>query len=343
MAAFEAHLHHPTIAATAAALTEEWGVVITYSALSNAMNVAFAGHDFRETAGREWKMSQYRERMALVESGIPPRSLPTADVEVARSEPVPGRHGQRVIVIPDTQVRADSPLENLDWISRYIEDQRPDGVLHLGDHWDNNALSSYTPKAKAAFEHRQYRADTDRANEGMQRLSAYRSTWKPTWEWYLDGNHDHRVTRVLEDEPQWIGQIGLEDRWLEGWTVHPFLKVVTLPDTDILACHYFTGPTSPRPIGGTAHNLLSKVGKSCIMGHRQVLDSAVKYLPNGEHRRALICGAAYHPDQDEDYRQSNGEWRGIIMLNEVIGGSWDQCEVSLGYLQRRYGTLAPAA
>jgi hypothetical protein len=42
---------------------------------------------------------------------------------------------------------------------------------------------------------------------------------------------------------------------------------------------------------------------------------------------------------DEDYRglQSNGEWRGIVVLNEVHNGGYDIMPLSMDYLRRKYG------
>lgn len=347
--AFERHYWYPTIADTADALTEEWQHVVTGYALSNALNKAFPDHSFASTVGEKLKMQQRDELRAFAaemsgSSGdfiqCAPRDTPTPrqefDASFCQNEAKPPeRHGQRIIVIPDPQCKPGVPLDHMKWAADYIADEKPDGVLCLGDLWDMPSLSTYEAKAKKSWERRRYDEDIAAGNEGMKLLSSYRDRWQPSWEWYLDGNHDHRITRMLQEEPQWTGQVGLHDRWTEGWEVKPFLEVVELPGTEILASHYFTGPTSPRPIGGTAHNLLRKVGKSCIMGHRQILDSACSYLPDGTQRRAVIAGSYYL--HDEHYRQSNGEWRGVLVLNEVIGGTWDQCEVSIGYLRRKYG------
>jgi hypothetical protein len=329
--AFEQHVDYRTMADLAAALTEEWQDVVTTYALANALGKGYPGYKFGGTTGRDLKLREYRERMALVDG----ESSASPPVELPPSETVPGRHGQRIIVIPDTQVKPGVPTDHLEWAARYIAEQKPDGVLMLGDHYDFPSLSSYMGKGRKGWEQHLVEADIAAGDVAMDRLTGYRSTWRPTWEWLLLGNHENRVTRAIDEDPHLSGTLSLDRLNFSGWTVHPFLKVVTLPGTDILASHFFTPPTSPRPIGGSAHNLLNKVGKSCIMGHRQVLDSAVKYLPDGTQVRALIAGAFY--DHVETYRQSNGEWRGLIVLNEVIGSTWDQCEVSLGYLRRKYG------
>ena len=243
---------------------------------------------------------------------------------------------RRILVIPDTQVHPGVPTQHLEWIGRYIADKRPEVIVHLGDHWDLPSLSSWDTVGKKAFEGRAYTADVEAGNEAMDLLtSQYRKKrdYTPD-EHFLIGNHEQRIERFLDDQVMLRGIIGYENLNLHGWNVHGFLKVVELGG--VLFSHYFHGANSPRPIGGTAHNLLARVGRSCVQGHRQGLDSAVKNLPDGTMRRSLIAGSCYL--HSESYRrQSNGEWRGIVMLHEVRDGNWGQMEVSLDYLRRRYG------
>lgn len=245
-------------------------------------------------------------------------------------------HFRRYLVIPDTQVKPGVPMEHLAWAGRYIADKRPDVIVHLGDHWDMPSCSSWD-KGKRAFEGRRYKADIEAGNEGMRLLVEpfrRKRSYNPEMHFLL-GNHEQRIERALDVEPWLEGLIGYENFDLDGWEVHDFLKPVELDGT--LFCHYFASPLSGRPIGGTAHNLLRKVGKSCVMGHRQVLDVAVQELPDGTQRRALIAGSFYQHFEKYKSHQGNGHFRGLVVLNEMANGMWDQMEVSLDYLRRKYG------
>lgn len=243
---------------------------------------------------------------------------------------------RRFVVIPDTQVKPGVPTDHLAWAGRYIAEKKPDVIVHLGDHWDFPSLSSYD-KGKKCFEGRRYKADVDAGNAAMDLLlDPIRKArgYNPEMH-FLIGNHEQRMERLIESEPWLEGLVGYDNLALDGWTVHGFLKPVELDG--ILFSHYFANPLSGRPIGGTAHNLLAKVGKSCIMGHRQVFDVAMMDLPDGTQRRALIAGAFYQHREDYKGAQGNGHWRGLVVLNEVQDGSWDQMDVSLDFLRRRYG------
>ena len=73
------------------------------------------------------------------------------------------------------------------------------------------------------------------------------------------------------------------------------------------------------------------------MGHQQGLDLAVRCLPNGQQQRGLVAGSCYL--HEEDYRGVQGKesFQGVIMLNDVRDTSYDLMELSLRYLEKRYG------
>lgn len=290
--------------------------------------LSYLDGEFRDL-GEENEMLRRELRRVLAFKGE------TKKPKFPRYRPRKGKF-RRYVIIPDTQVKPGVPTDHLEWAGRYIAEKRPDVIVHLGDHWDFPSLSSYD-RGKRCFEGRRYKADVDAGNEAMERLVApIRAArgYSPEMH-FLIGNHEQRMERTLEMDPWLEGLIGYENLALDDWQVHRFLEVVELDG--ICMSHYFAAPLSGRPIGGTAHNLLAKVGRSCIMGHRQVLDMAVRELPNGSIQRALVAGAFY--DHRETYKgeQGNGHWRGIIVLNEVADGNWDQVEVSLDFLRRKYG------
>ena len=64
----------------------------------------------------------------------------------------------------------------------------------------------------------------------------------------------------------------------------------------------------------------------------------IRLDPSTRSSHGLVAGSFYL--HNEEYRdvQSNGEWRGVVVLNEVRGdGSYDIMPLSMDYLQRRYG------
>ena len=54
----------------------------------------------------------------------------------------------------------------------------------------------------------------------------------------------------------------------------------------------------------------------------------------------LIFTIQNHSHQMEHYlnHQTNNHWRGIVVLNEVQNGTFDEIMVSMRYLRSKYGT-----
>lgn len=262
----------------------------------------------------------------------------------------------RHIVIPDTQMKPGIPTDSLRWIGQYIVDEfvdRPNiKIIHLGDHADFPSLSMYDRPGSKQMEGRRYVEDVRAANEGWAALNEPLTTinhcrrktkhkqWWPERHITL-GNHEHRVTRAIESDPvRMEGVLSLDhlDYVRSGWTVHPFLDILWLDG--VAYSHYAVTPMTGRPMGGQAQLQLQKLGHSMITGHQQILDYAVRYTRN-EHGgmrsiHRIIAGAGYAHHEDYLGPQGNDHWRGVLVLNEVRGGSFDPLFISLDYLCRRY-------
>ena len=246
------------------------------------------------------------------------------------------------LFIPDTQVTPGCPTKHLEWVGRYITEQEPDVVVHAGDHWDMESLSSYDTKSGKSFEGRRYKADIQAGNDAMDVLMApidehWRRKKKKRPEFhFLMGNHEERIARAIERNPHELeGIIGFQDLNLRGWKVHDFLVPVEIDGVHY--CHYFVAPMTGRALSAVASTRLSQVGCSFTAGHQQGLQLAIKYLGIGVPIRALIAGSCYLHNPDYIGPQGNQMyWRGIIVKFEVENGNYCLLEVSLDYLCRRY-------
>jgi hypothetical protein len=250
------------------------------------------------------------------------------------------------IVIPDTQVKPGVPLDHLRWIGKYIVEQQPDVIVHLGDHADMESLSSYD-RGKLQFEGRRYKADIEAAKQGWDVLNnpiehhnglkrLYKEKQYRPRKIITLGNHEDRINRLVEENAELEGLVSIDSLELDryGWEVHKYLKPVCVDGVHYV--HYVYNPMTGRPYGGTAHNRLKNVGFSFTMGHQQTKDLAEIYRADGSVIRALICGACYLHDEKYKGPQGNNHWRGIIVKHEVESGRYDLMEVSLDYLCRKY-------
>ncbi len=254
----------------------------------------------------------------------------------------PPRH----LVIPDTQIRPGVPTVQLEWIGQYIVDAFAGDdltIIHLGDHWDMPSLSSYD-QGKAKMEGRRIVQDIIAGNQAFDLLNgplaAYNAGRRKKWEprrVFLMGNHEDRITRAVNSTAQLDGLLSLDllnaKEW--GWEVHDFREVVEIDGVSY--SHYFYAPLTGRPYGGqNIDTRLKTIGRSFTMGHQQVLMYGVRTLPTGGMQHGLVAGACYLADEDYRGPQGNGEWRGVVVCNQVENGSYDPTFVSLDYLCRRY-------
>jgi hypothetical protein len=249
------------------------------------------------------------------------------------------------IVIPDCQVKDGVDLSYLTCIGNYIAEKKPDTIVQIGDFADMPSLSSYDV-GKKSFEGRRYKRDVEVVHEAMQLLTqpihdeAYRTfvnkkkRWKPNLVLTL-GNHEDRISRVVESDPKLDGTIAIADLGYEafGWNVIPYLQPISIDG--IVYCHYFTSGVMGRPVSSARH-LLNKKHQSCVMGHVQNWDLARDVRADGTPIIGLFVGSCYEHNEDYLGPQGNNYARGIWTLYEVEDGDFHPHFISLDYLRKRY-------
>lgn len=251
----------------------------------------------------------------------------------------------RHLVIPDTQVKPNQPVEHLRWAGLYAAEKKPDVIIHIGDHWDMPSLSNWDV-GKKSFEGRRYKDDIKAGLDAMEVLlepiraeqkrliSNKKKQWNPRLVFTI-GNHEQRIERAIEADAKLEGLIGYDDLKLNelGFEVYDFLEVAIIDG--IAYSHYFTSGIMGRPVS-SARNMLSKKMMSCVMGHVQDKDIAFARRADGKNILGLFAGIFYQHDEEYLTAQTNGSWRGIWMLNEVNDGSCEEMPITLGYLRNRY-------
>lgn len=253
---------------------------------------------------------------------------------------------RRHMIIPDTQLRPGVPSEHIDWAAQAIVDYRPDVIAVIGDWWDMPSLSKHELAGSIHTEGNRIRADIDVGNEAFERLvkplhaeqnrlaSGKRKLYTPQKHFFF-GNHENRITRAIGEQPKFADVLSLDDLNTQGFQRHPFLEIVEIDG--IAYSHYFSNTHSGRAIGGSVDNRLNKIGKSFIQGHEQGLLYGIKQFPGELVRHGLVAGSFYLHDEHYRDAQSNGEWRGIVVLNQVDNGQYDVMPLSMKYLRSRYG------
>lgn len=256
----------------------------------------------------------------------------------AKDVPKPATAPRRHFLIPDTQCRPGEPMDFLLWIGKAIREYKPDVVIHLGDHWDFASLSTHADPGAKSMEGRRYEDDLKAGNDGLKLLQRGMGNWTGR-KVILRGNHEDRLTRYIERNPRMAGAMGFHqfnDRAL-GWEVVDYYcgapgQIVI---DGITYAHYFAAVNTGRAIGGTAANKLNHVGTSFAQGHVQGYEIGTKQYATGVVRKGIVAGSSYL--QDEEYKGlANAHWRGVVVLNNVHDGQFDEMPLDIGYLCRKY-------
>lgn len=275
---------------------------------------------------------QYREERREINGVEAPFIQPMVNL------PIRGKkHGLRIAVIPDTQVRHGVPIEHLKWCGEYLAKKQPDVIVQIGDFTDMPSLSTHEEKGSLAMEGKRYKLDVEASHRAQDLLLApirRVPNYNPVLIITL-GNHEDRITRAIKRDPKLEGLISLSDlRYTEnGFDVYPFLQPVTI--AGVAFCHYFPSGIMGRPIM-SARAVLTKLHMSAFAGHQQGRDIAYAQRADGQDMTAIISGSFYQHAEAYLNPFTNNHWRGMYFLHEVKNGSYDEMAVSIDYLKRRF-------
>lgn len=245
-----------------------------------------------------------------------------------------------ILVIGDAHVKPGQDLRRFDALGAYIDSERPDVVLCIGDFADMESLSCYD-KGKKSFEGRRLTQDFDAAQEAMDRLfAAVSSETKADTRWVLTmGNHEHRIARAANDSPALAGFLtDGELGYSRHWEVHDFLAPVEI--AGVTFAHYFVSGVMGRPIGGKALGfaLVQQTYSSVVQGHTHLYDHYCSATtPDGRRRHGLSVGCFFEHDEDFAGPANRMYWRGVVMLRGVKDGDYDLETVSMARLLKNYG------
>ena len=130
------------------------------------------------------------------------------------------------------------------------------------------------------------------------------------------------------------GLISVKDlEYEKDWEVHPFLHPVFISGVGFN--HYWPVGAMGRPAASPSA-IISKLHMSCVAGHQQGKQIAYGKRADGRSICSIITGSFYLHDEDYMDQLSNTHWRGLVILNEVKDGQFDELLLSMDYLKRKY-------
>ncbi len=247
------------------------------------------------------------------------------------------------LVIPDPHAHPSHHNKRAEWLGKLVIDLKPDVVINLGDTADMPSLCSYD-KGKGSFHGRTYRADIMAHNDFQDRLwSTVRSAKKKMPRRVtLIGNHEERIGRAIDMQPELEGVITYDDLELERWydTIVPYVGGTpgSIVINGVMYAHYAITGVSGRPISGehTAYSLLAKQYHSTVVGHLHTFDYAVRTRADGRKMHGLCAGVFQDYDADWAGEANKLWWRGVCVLRGVEDGQFDLETICMERLRKEY-------
>lgn len=241
----------------------------------------------------------------------------------------------RHFIIPDTQVKDGVPLQHFIWLGLAIAEYKPTRIIHLGDHWDCESISSHANQRE--LEGKRILHDVEAGNEALRIMCEAMGDFEPKSKHILRGNHEDRMLRFVSSNPVLEGVVS--DKMFNNHNFTPVNYSNRSPgmvELDGIAyAHYFSNPNTGRAIGGNASYKLSQIGCSFVQGHVQGYDIGSRQYATGRVVRGIVSGSCYL--HDEGYKGlANAHWRGAIILNEVEDGQFSEMPLTLDYLCKKY-------
>lgn len=251
-----------------------------------------------------------------------------------------------VLVISDQHAHPDHNNDRADWLGQLIVDRKPDVVINIGDAADMASLSSFD-KGKASFHGSSYQADIEAHLDFQDRLWApmRKAKRKQPYRVVLHGNHEHRLQKVLEYDPQLAGSrygVSFTDYAFKDWYHEEIPYLGSGPGTydfgGVTFAHFLPSGAMGKPIGGVhqASSMIAKAKVPSVVGHSHFADYSVQADIRGNLIQAVVAGVYQDYNSGWAGNTQNGWWRGLVYLHGVEGGQFDPEFISLDRIKREY-------
>jgi len=252
------------------------------------------------------------------------------------------------LILPDSHAHPDYGNERYDWVGKLIADIKPDVLINIADTADMPSLSEYD-KGKASFHGRNYEKDIEAHLDAQERLwgPLNKAKKKKPYSVILEGNHEHRIKRVLNFEPHLEGKkfgISFNDldfsRYYSDVVEYNGGSPGVIDVDGISYAHYFVSGISGRALQSVHHGyaLTQKRFGSSTCGHSHLFDYHLARDSSGLVRHGLVCGVY------QDYiapwagaAQCNHWSSGVVIKTNVEDGNYDMRWISLDSLRKEYG------
>lgn len=240
------------------------------------------------------------------------------------------------LVVGDAHVDEHQDLRRFDALGKYLRSVKPDNLVFIGDFLSLNCLSAWDKDKRKKMEGARYVAEI---NAGLEALDRIGKVPKNTTVYFLEGNHEDRLTRYLDYDPTFHGMVGVEkdlelaDR---GFVWVPYKSSVVIDGTSFTHCP-ITGIGKPIANPNVAQKALRLYSNSIVFGHTHTLDHAAEHRHGSPHlQQALAVGCFFEHVDEYAMGSITNYWRGLVLLNQYQENRFDIATTSMSQLLRSY-------
>lgn len=220
---------------------------------------------------------------------------------------------KRILVLPDTHC-PNHDTKTHEVVLRFMRDVRFDECVDLGDFMDFEEISKFSMNMLRNLEGKRLLKNYDTANKVLDdRLSALSNKCKYV---LLEGNHDYRMTVLIDKAPQFEGMLEveknlhLEERgitWVPSWSQNEMYKVGKL--------HFMHGDFTGKY---HAAKMVDTYDVNLVYGHthdHQVYEKSTKGITTP--KVAMSLGYLADPNKLTYTRNRPNNWSQMIGVAEV--------------------------
>lgn len=238
------------------------------------------------------------------------------------------------LIFADAHVEPNQPLTRFEKCAKLIVDRKPDRIVQLGDFVSMSSISGWDMSKRLMMEGRRYQEDVEAGREAINLLFSEldclqkrqrvhkQKLYSPKVLW-MEGNHEDRLYRYLEQNPELDGALDLaQDLGLIARGIIPFQYRERVVMNGV---NYLHAPLAGnnQPLSGLhiPHKALQKFNGHVVFGHYHRSEIAnIKRTDAETVQRAIICPSfiGEHPH----YLSVNAPAvidRGVILLKQFDG------------------------
>jgi hypothetical protein len=189
----------------------------------------------------------------------------------------------------------------------FIRDFEPDIVILSGDQMDMDSISIHNAKKPKLIEgkrlHNQYRRFQSVYLSHLEKIKH---------KYFMIGNHEYRVDRLIENSPQYEGFVEVDKNLdLQDWTVVPFNECLSLGEMNFIHGHYWNKYHANKNV--------SVYGKNIFSWHAHTSQSFTMYSPvNHLPRMGVSIGCMCNKNPDW-LRDKPNNWVNQFMFFYLFG------------------------